>query len=164
MTAVRDGRELLILAIRDLADAEAAQVERLTLVRDHARDPRLVQFIDRDKCRSEDQRQTLISIARELSAEAQGVRNIWMRAILDDADNDAKTIATGPLLDIALAGALRKGKQSERVSYETAIALAKTLKMSSSAEALTAIRDAENLADEDLSVILTRLCGDLCSE
>ncbi|MCW1432219.1 DUF892 family protein [Novosphingobium sp. JCM 18896] len=164
MTDVRDGRGLLILAIKDLADAEAAQVERLPRVREHARDPALVQFIERDESRSKDQRQALISIAREMSAEAEGVRNIWMRAILDDADNDAKTIITGPLLDIALAGALRKGKQSERVSYETAIALAKTLKMSSSAEALTAIRDAENQADEDLSVILTRLCGDLCSK
>ena len=73
---------------------------------------------------------------------------------------DAATIAAGPLRDIAITGALRKAKQSERVSYETALALADLLGLDEAAATLTTIRDEEQAADEALADILQRLCAD----
>lgn len=158
MADVETLRELLILAIQDLADGEAQLIERVPSVSENIHDPGLAELIKRDVARSGEQRNALASMASELGAEASSTRNIWMRGILDDAENDARTIATGPLLDIALAGALRKAKQSERVSYETAIALAGALQMRDCAETLTGIRDAESETDYDLAESQIRLC------
>jgi ferritin-like metal-binding protein YciE len=159
MAEVEDARALLLMAVQDLFDAEAAMVERLPVVRSHVRDEALAQLIERDEAHSKSQRDTLGRIARELGAEGEGERNIWQRAILDDADNDARTIAPGPLLDIAL----RKGKQSERVSYETALALAGRLGLEEARAALTAVRDEEQAMDEALAEVLARVCGGLAA-
>jgi ferritin-like metal-binding protein YciE len=161
MAEVEDVRALLVMAVQDLGDAEAAMVERLAAVRVNARDAELQDIIAADETLSADQQQVLAAIARELGAEPKGTRNIWLRAVLDDADNDAKTIAPGPLLDVALAGALRKGKQSERVSYETAVRLAERLDMDEAARALAAIRDAEAETDAALAEAQKRLCAGL---
>ena len=83
--------------------------------------PALREGIKADTARSHCQRDLLAAIARSLEATPPGDRNIWLRAILDGADNDASTIAAGPSRDTALNGALRKGKQAERVSYKTAL-------------------------------------------
>ena len=72
-----------------------------------------------------------------------------------------QTIAAGPLRDIALVGALRKAKQSERVSYETAIALARALGLGDAAATLETIRDEEHAADAALAGLLTALCREL---
>lgn len=161
MAEVEDTPALLIMAVQDLGDAEAAQVERLPQVRDNARDEEFRALIAAETERAAEQHDALAAIARQLGAEPLGPRNIWLRAVLDDADNDAKTIAEGPLRDIALAGALRKGKQSERVSYETAIALAERLGLAAAAQALTAIRDAEAQTDAALADLLRRLAAAL---
>ena len=56
--------------------------------------------------------------------------------------------------DTALVGAFRKGKQAERVSYETAIALAATLGEDEAETLLTGFRDEEAAADATLSSLL----------
>jgi hypothetical protein len=43
--------------------------------------------------------------------------------VLDDAERDAAGTQPGRLLDIALAGAIRKGKAAEAVACDTALAL-----------------------------------------
>lgn len=159
MADVEDARGLLVMAVQDLADGEAAMVERLPRVRGHARDPELQRILAEDAARSAVQGETLAKIAGGLGVEPRDAPNIWLRAILDDADDDAETIAAGPLRDIALTGAIRKGKQSERVSYETAIALAERLQMDEAAAALGTIRDEEAAADAALAEALRRLCG-----
>ena len=60
----------------------------------------------------------------------------------------------GPLRDTALIGAFRKGKQAERVSYETAIALAAGLGRSEDAALLTRSRNEEAAADARLAQLL----------
>lgn len=161
MAEVETARALLIMALQDLHDGERALAERLPDVRDNARDEAFRRLIDEDRERSARQRDAVAGIARALDAEPQDEPNIWLRAILDDADNDAETIAAGPLRDTALAGALRKGKQSERVSYETALALARRLELADAARTLKGIRDEEQAADEALAEVLERLSGEL---
>jgi ferritin-like metal-binding protein YciE len=160
MAEVEDARALLVMALRDLHDGEAALTERLPEVHGNARDSGLRQVLEADRARSADQQTRLEPIASALGEQAGGATNIWLRAILDDADNDARTIAEGPLRDIALTGALRKAQQSERVSYETALALAERLDMAEAAATLRAIRDEEQAADEALARVLSRLCGE----
>ena len=62
----------------------------------------------------------------ELCGESEGMQNIWIKGILDDASRDTKTIAEGPLLDIALIGAVRKALVADCASLETASSLARS--------------------------------------
>lgn len=82
---------------------------------------------------------------------------ICVRAILDDAANDRETIAQGPLRDIALAGALRKAKQSQRVSHIAALALARTLAIPETAASLTRMTEGAERTDLALGNALERL-------
>lgn len=161
MAEVEDRRALLLMALRDLYDGECVMAERLPKVRGDARDEVLRDCIHRDVQTSESQRQRLEAIAGDLGEPAGGQENIWLRAILDDAANDAETIAAGPLRDIALTGALRKAKQSERVSYETALVLADAMGLAEAAQSLRAIRAEEQAADDVLAGVLARLCAGL---
>jgi ferritin-like metal-binding protein YciE len=144
-------------ALQDLHDGECAMAGRLGEVRGHAADAAMRALIAEDAARSESQRNAIGAMARALDADPDGATNIWLRAILDDADNDAETIAAGPLRDIALAGALRKGKQSQRVSYETAVALARRLGREQDAGALAAMAEAAAATDAALAGALHRL-------
>ena len=161
MAAVESARALLVMALQDLRDGEVALVERLASVLGSARDAEFKAFLEDDRDRSEAQRERLIEILRDLGENPDDATNIWLRAILDDADNDAETIAAGPLRDVALTGAIRKGKQSERVSYETAIALAARLGFGEAAAKLRSIRDEEQAADTALAAVLERLTSGL---
>lgn len=154
-------RALLVMALQDLAEGEAALIERLPAVADAVRDEDLRALIEQDRARSVAQQKRLCDILEEFGEKAGESENIWLRAILDDADHDAATIAAGPLRDIALTGALRKGKQSERVSYETALALARRMDLPGAAQHLQASRDEEEAADEALEAMLGRLVGTL---
>lgn len=151
---------LLIMALRDLHDGECAMDERLWTVRDHCTDERMRMIVERDAARSAQQRDRLARIIRSFDEEAGNTENIWLRAILDDADNDADTIERGPLRDIALAGALRKGKQSQRVSYETAIVLAERLGKREVVETLQDLAQGAEETDTALAEALVRLGQD----
>ena len=82
-----------------------------------------------------------------------------MKAVLDDAKRDTKTVAQGDMLDVALLGALRKGAQAARVSYETAIALAKAVDRKEIGKLVTRLRDAHAGIDNDLAALLAPLAG-----
>ena len=90
-----------------------------------------------------------------------GPPNIWLRAILDDAARDYETIVPGPLRDIALVGAFRKGQQSARVSYETAIGLARVTGRSDIETRLLLCRDEEAAADAALARLQQDLLGEI---
>jgi ferritin-like metal-binding protein YciE len=138
MADVTTETDLLINALQDLHDAP------------------LRSLLDEDAARSAEQQRRVAHLLERREAEAEGAPNIWLRAILDDADRDSETVERGVLLDIALLGAIRKGKQAERVSYETAITLAQKLG-GDDAPTLELIRDEEAATDAALAEILLRL-------
>lgn len=154
---------LLIMALQDLHDGECAMTERLPGVCRNLANEELRAIVERDAQRSAGQRDALAGIVRGLGAACADAKNIWLRAILDDADNDAETIARGPLRDIALVGALRKGKQSQRVSYETAIALARGLGTTEAEAALCSMTRKASETDKSLATWLSRLTDGLQS-
>jgi ferritin-like metal-binding protein YciE len=153
MTKTHTTEQLLIVAMQDLADAELAWTERGAKLSEGA-GPGVAEFLDRTVGASARQRERLVDLLKALGAEEKGDANIWLRAVLDDAERDIASTAAGPLRDIALIGAFRKGKQAERVSYETAIALADRLGIDEAASSLTACRDEEAEADGELAVML----------
>jgi ferritin-like metal-binding protein YciE len=156
MSQTRTPVELLIVAIQDLHDGEIAWGERLAELRE-AVPASILSFVPDELARSAAQAFRLEALAEILGAPAQKMENIWLRAILDDAKRDSETIVEGPLRAIALVGAFRKGKQSERVSYETAIGLSRQLGHDEAVAVLTLSRDEEAAADADLARLLDEL-------
>lgn len=150
---------LLTVALQDLHAGEQVWLERLPTLRDKA-GPALQRFIEAECERAATQAKQLEAMATKMGADTHGAPNIWLDAILDDATRDSETIEAGTLRDIALTGAFRKGKQAERVSYETAMGLAGYLHLSDMVHALTQIRDAEAEADADLSAQLMQVLSD----
>lgn len=147
---------LLVNALQDLHDAERAMAERLPLIADDVSDGILRGMFDEDASRSASQQRKVANLLERRNADVEGAPNIWLRAILDDAQRDTETVEKGALLDIALIGAIRKGKQAERVSYETAIALAEALG-DGDAPTLEAIRGEECVSDAKLMSVLAKL-------
>ena len=161
MPHVDTPRALMVMAMQDLHDGERALAERLEKVHDCLAEAALRELVAQDRSRSIARCTALAQIARELDAAPDEADNVWLAAILDDAENDCASIVRGPLRDIALAGALRKGKLSQRVSYETAIALARALDMGEAAGTLSRMAAAAEAADTALARVLVRLCGGL---
>lgn len=157
MDNVETPRGLLIMALQDLHDGECAMVERLPTVRLHGADEGFRALLEQDAARSAQQREGLAQMLRSMNSGTGAEPNIWLRAILDDADNDAATIARGPLRDMALVGALRKGKQSQRVSYETAIVLARQQGNDDAQTALEGMAASAQETDTALAQVLARL-------
>ena len=84
----------------------------------------------------------------------QGPECLWAEAILEDAKRDTEMVKPGPLLDIALIGAVRKLKASEIVAYETAICVARSLGEASALEALQRTHVEEQAFDDTLHRLL----------
>lgn len=156
MSRTGTARALLVVALQDLHDAERAWGERGAGIA-AAAGSALRTLFEQDLATAARQKQRLERMLEALDATIDGDPNIWLRAILDDAERDIASIVPGPLRDTALVGALRKGKQAERVSYETAIALARQIGIGDAAEMLAAIRDEEQAFDDALAGLLCRL-------
>ncbi|WP_066664083.1 MULTISPECIES: DUF892 family protein [unclassified Sphingomonas] len=151
---------LLIVALQDLHDAELAWIERSAELQRNA-SYRIASYLAEEARAAQAQAGRLTSAIAALDGEVEGPPNIWLRAILDDAARDAETIAPGPLRDTALVGAFRKGKQAERVSYETAIGLARRMNHDDLVRTLTVSRDEEARTDAALVLLLDTVLRDL---
>ena len=146
----------MIVALQDLFDAEHAVIERAPSFRADI-SPGLAAYLVEELARARSQADRLRGSLDALDAQATDAPNIWLRATLDDAARDYETIVPGSLRDIALVGAFRKAKQAERVSYETAVGLARALGEDGLAASLLTCRDEELAADHDLAHLLRDL-------
>lgn len=153
-------RALLIVALQDLLDAETAWTEHAPDLQRNA-SYRIATYLAEESRTAQVQAERLRSAIATLDGDIDGPPNIWLRAILDDAARDADTIASGPLRDTALLGAFRKGKQAERVSYETAIGLARRMHHDDLVRTLTVSRDEEARTDAALVLLLDSTLRDL---
>jgi ferritin-like metal-binding protein YciE len=89
-----------------------------------------------------------------MKGASEGARNLWIAGIVDDAERDTASIAAGALLDTAMIGALRKAVAAERVSHETAIALAGKIGEADYLAALRACHAQLCALDEGLAKLL----------
>ena len=94
---------------------------------------------------------------RVLGFDLDGPKNLWMAGILDDAERDTRSIAAAPLLDIAMIGAVRKALAAERVSIDTAVAVAAKVGRTDTADALASNAADIDALDEVLRIALARL-------
>lgn len=144
--------ELFTACIQDLHAGERLLIERLPGVVEHVRDAKLRELLEKQVDQSESQAERL----RAAGEDVDGPPNLWMAGILDDAERDTRSIVAGPLLDVALIGAIRKAKASEIVSYETAVATAEALR-NPAATICAAILEEERAADAALQARLIAL-------
>jgi len=150
---------LLILAVQDLHDGDCAWADRIRGIADRIEDERFAAIMQSEIGQGRERAGRLQAIAIALRMDIAGAENIWLRAILEDAHRDTTMIEQGPLLDIALIGAFRKGVQAERVSYETAMALAHSLGLDDAEQALTMSRDQLAGMDETLAGLLREIAA-----
>jgi ferritin-like metal-binding protein YciE len=156
MAKTDTARELLIVALQDLADAERAMEQRVCSFEAQV-SPDLAAHFRAEREQAASQVTVLHGLLDALEASPSGAPNIWLRAALDDAARDYETIVPGSLRDIALVGAFRKAAQASRVSYETAVGLARALGKPDFETRLQALRDDEAAADQALSTLLEDL-------
>lgn len=147
---------LLETCIKDLHSAERQSVERSAPIVAAVGDGELSTCLEANVEQSRRQAERLERAAMAIGADADGPECIWTTGVFDDADHDVETIAAGPLLDIALIGAIRKGKQAEVVSYETAIHIARALGQSEAVALLEETHREEKQTDAVLHALLTK--------
>jgi ferritin-like metal-binding protein YciE len=154
MTQTSSAASLLHAAVQDLHAAKRLEVERL---------PKLVAaageelgVLIRDEAARADVQARRIEDA---GVDTSGPKNLWMAGVLDDAERDAESHQAGRLRDIALVGALRKGKAAEIVSGETALALAAETGDAVLAAVIRANVDEEIATGRALKALLERLAA-----
>jgi len=143
---------LLSLCLHDLASGEAILAPCLPQMAEAARMPDLGEAVAREAALASDHQETMAALA----GQKGGPDNLWMRGICDDAMRDLRSIASGPLLDTAMIGAVRKAIAARNVSYDTAIALARTLGKDEIEATLRAIREAGAASDTRFATLLDR--------
>lgn len=146
MTRTSSKAALLHIAAQDLHAGKLLLRDRLPALAEAATDTALRQLIAEDATLADAQAGRLATAAGDMAGPA----NLWMTGILDDAERDADSHQPGPILDVALIGAIRKAKAAEIVSSETAIALAGETGQDAILAAVTANRDEEIATDRAL--------------
>lgn len=152
MTQTASAAGLLHAAVQDLHAAKRLQAERLPPLA-QAAGPDLAALIKAESVRAEVQAARI----ERAGVDTSGPANLWMTGILDDADRDARSHQAGRLRDIALVGALRKGKAAEIVSGDTALALAAETGNAALADMVRANREEEVATDRELKALLGEL-------
>jgi ferritin-like metal-binding protein YciE len=137
---------LLHIAAQDLHAGKLLLHDHLPALAESMTDAAFRKVIEAEAGLAETQAQRLSTAAGDMA----GPSNLWMTGILDDADRDASSHQPGPILDVALIGAIRKAKAAEIVSSETAIALASETGQTAILAAVTANRDEEIATDRAL--------------
>ena len=154
MTQTASAAGLLHAAVQDLHAAKRLQAGRLAKIAEAA-GAELGALIREEAARADAQSRRI----EAAGVDTSGPKNLWMAGVLDDAERDAKSHQPGRLRDIALIGALRKGKAAEIVSGDTAQALAAETGDDALAAVVRANRDEEIATDHALKALLNRLTG-----
>jgi ferritin-like metal-binding protein YciE len=154
MTQTSSAASLLHAAVQDLHGAKRLQVERLPKLVDAAGEE-LGLLIREEAARADVQARRI----EDAGVDTSGPKNLWMAGVLDDAERDATSHQAGRLRDIALVGALRKGKAAEIVSDETALALAIMTADAALAAVVRANFDEEIETDRALKAMLKTLAA-----
>ncbi len=159
MPEINDIRGLMIDCVQDLYANETRTIKLLPAIMDGVTAPELKAALQEHQKQSQKQAQRLERIAGTLGEEANGPKCIWAGGILEDAQRDIRSVAPGPLLDAALAGAVRKLEQSEVVSYETALGVARAMGLIEAAQLLEQTHGEEQAMDARLRAILESVLG-----
>lgn len=154
MPDVTDMRALLVDCVQDLREGEAVTLERLPRIAKSVRSDAVADILRRRLAAAQGRADDLDAIAKDLGVDARGPENLWMSAMLEDGKRDTEMVEGGPLLDIALIGAVRKMVVASRVSYETAVAVARRLGAADAERRLGRACAAEADADRDLHAAL----------
>jgi ferritin-like metal-binding protein YciE len=149
-TATRE--DLLQACVQDLHAARQVAVERLPGIIGHAGPPlakRLQDLLERYGNETGELEETDVSL--------DGPENIWMAGVMDDGERDTRSIVSGPLLDTALIGAVRKGVAADSVSLETTVAVANSAGRDDIAALAQRMRERSGDHDARLAALLQEI-------
>ncbi|WP_338446320.1 DUF892 family protein [Pelagerythrobacter marensis] len=142
--------DFLQLCVWDLAAGARLLARRTPAVADKADEPALRHSLGQLRSEAETCADRLFATTGERS----GPENLWMAGILDDAERDTRTLPVGPLLDLAIVGAIRKALQAQRASLDTAQVVARQLADSAAIATLMSCREATEARDRALFDLL----------
>ncbi|WNO52694.1 DUF892 family protein [Stakelama saccharophila] len=155
MSKTSNNAELLQVCIQDLHSGCVAAASRLPEIIAPVANQALREAMENAHGDYAARAQRLEQTGYDLS----GPENLWMKGILDDAVRDTQSTASGPILDVALVGAMRKAFQAERVSIETAQVLAERLEHEKTLGPLAANHRETSEADRKLQSLLAQLAA-----
>lgn len=144
--------ELLIVALQDLREGRCGLRDRLPDVASAVTDRATRSAFDDLVWRANREEEALAAML----ADPAGEPNLWAGGILDDACRDKASTAPGPVLDVALIGAVRKLIAADIVSLDTAIELARHCApghLGALEQAQSAARDQDRIIFERLLVL-----------
>lgn len=150
---------LLLVAAQDLHAGARLLATALPRLARSVEDQALATLLKEAAAQSEIQ-------ATRLSATGlamDGPPNLWMKGIVSDARRDSRTIMPGPLLDLALIGAVRKSLAAEIVSYETLIVLARSMANADMSDVAARNLAERRAADRQMSALLERVGAAMAS-
>lgn len=147
--------ELLQLCLWDIAEGCRMLADRLPGVARYVRDEGLRTSLDTAGSGATDRAKRLA----EFIETAEGPANLWMAGILDDAERDPTSIASGPLLDVAVIGAVRKALHAEIASLHTARAMGEACGRVDVVGAVDCSLADAVARDAELHTLLARLAG-----
>jgi ferritin-like metal-binding protein YciE len=151
--------QLMVTCLQDLRKGEGLTLDRFPAIADAVTDTVtggvLRQRLNDARLRANG----LDALGKRLGVKPCGDENLLMMGMLDDAEGDMKTEEAGPLLDLALIGAVRKMVNASLVSYETAVAVAARLNDERARDLFADARDREAEAETGLRASLFRIAA-----
>lgn len=159
MAKVTSLHDLMIECLRDLREGEADTLKRFGAVVDAVQDPGTLAALQQRLTDARHRADSLDALGKALDTDPRGEANVWMRGMIDDAEGDMKTEEPGPLLDLALIGAVRKMVNASLVSYETAVAVADRLGNTEASTVFQTARQQEQAAEQALRAALFAVAG-----
>lgn len=154
MAQVTSLHALLITCLQDLRKGEDETLSRFPAVVGAITDPTTRLVVQQRLSHARERANLLDDLGRTLDVDPMGDENIWMSGMLTDAEGDMETEELGPLLDLALIGAVRKMVNASLVSYETAVAVEDRLQIVDAASTFRTAQKHEHDAEQALRAAL----------
>ena len=154
MPEVSSLHALMVTCLRDLRAGEEETLKRFPAVINAVRDPATQLAMQQRLSDARERASLLDDLGRTLEIDPMGDENIWMDGMLTDAEGDMTTEEPGPLLDLALIGAVRKMVNASLVSYETAVAVSDRLQLADAAATFRTAQKHEHDAEQALCAAL----------
>ncbi|WP_298813861.1 DUF892 family protein [uncultured Sphingomonas sp.] len=145
---------LMVTCLRDLRKGEEETLKRFPAVLNAVRDSATQLAMQQRLSDARERASLLDDLGRTLEINPMGDENIWMDGMLTDAEGDMETEEPGPLLDLALIGAVRKMVNASLVSYETAVAVSDRLQLADAAATFRTAHKHEHDAEQALRAAL----------
>jgi ferritin-like metal-binding protein YciE len=153
MSSIESLNELLVSELRDLYDAEQRLTKAIPKLVDVSSSNELIEALNKHLNETRQHVSRLEQAFAELGEEAESETCAGMKGLISEGDDHAGDIDEGSLRDAAIIGAAQRVEHYEIAAYGTAIAHARLLGQTTTAQLLETTLEEEKAADRTLSDI-----------